>query len=269
MSAFRIDDLPIESNMLTSALDEAQRKVESYFFDIRKQLFEYDQVINTQRDRVYADRRRALQAEDLSSLMLEYAEKTVDDVLEANIPPTTPPEEWALEALAAKMKQYCPLMEDVTGEVLMKVSDGDYEKLREYLHQRGEEAYRAKVAESEAAEPGLSLKVARFFVLAQTDNLWRDHLQAIKFLQQAVSLRGYAQRDPLVEFKLEAYQLYMEMMAQIRRNVIYNIYIFNPEMARVGQDGRTKAETKRSGTSSNSESAKTNSGSRKKAKAKA
>ena len=86
MAAFQIDDLPIESKMLTNALDEAQRKVESYFYDIRKQLFEYDQVLNTQRDRVYYDRRAALEAKDLSPLMVEYAEKTVDDILEANIP---------------------------------------------------------------------------------------------------------------------------------------------------------------------------------------
>ena len=268
MSAFRIDDLPIESSMLTSALDEAQRKVESYFFDIRKQLFEYDQVINTQRDRVYADRRRALESEDLGSLMLEYAEKTVDDVLEANIPPATPPEEWSLEALAFKMKQYCPLMEDLTTELLMEKSNGDYENLRSYLHQRGEEAYQAKVEEAEKAEAGLSMKVARFFVLAQTDNLWRDHLQAVKFLQQAVSLRGYAQRDPLVEFKLEAFELYLEMMAQIRRNVIYNIYVFRPEMARVGDDGRSQAEVEKGVPASNGKSAQ-KTGSRKKLKAKA
>ncbi len=68
----------------------------------------------------------------------------------------------------------------------------------------------------------------RFFVLTQTDNLWKEHLQAIKFLQQAVGLRGYAQRDPLVEYKLEGYNLFLEMMAQIRRNVIYNVYVFDP-----------------------------------------
>ena len=77
-------------------------------------------------------------------------------------------------------------------------------------------------------------RACRFFVLAQTDNLWKEHLQAIKFLQQAVSLRGYAQRDPLVEYKLEGYQLFLEMTAQIRRNVIYNVYCFSPQKALVG-----------------------------------
>lgn len=229
MTAFRIEDLPIESSMLTNALDEAQRKVESYFYDIRKQLFEYDQVLNTQRDRVYADRRSALEADDLSSLMIEYAEQTVDDILEANIPPNVPPEEWPLDSLAAKMKQYCYLMEDVTAESLASECNGDYEKLRQYLKKRGVDAYYQKVSEVDAVEPGLMAKACRFFVLAQTDNLWKEHLQAIKFLQQAVSLRGYAQRDPLVEYKLEGYQLFLELMAQIRRNVIYNVYCFRPD----------------------------------------
>lgn len=84
MRAFRVEDLPIESKMLTKALDEAQRKVENYFFDIRKQLFEYDEVLNSQRDRVYAERRRALESDDLQSLIIEYAELTMDDILEVN-----------------------------------------------------------------------------------------------------------------------------------------------------------------------------------------
>lgn len=84
MRAFRVEDLPIESKMLTKALDEAQRKVENYFFDIRKQLFEYDEVLNSQRDRVYTERRRALESDNLQSLIIEYAELTMDDILEVN-----------------------------------------------------------------------------------------------------------------------------------------------------------------------------------------
>lgn len=85
MLAFRVEDLPIESKMLTKALDEAQRKVENYFFDIRKQLFEYDEVLNSQRDRVYTERRRALESDDLQSLLIEYAELTMDDILEVSV----------------------------------------------------------------------------------------------------------------------------------------------------------------------------------------
>ncbi|XP_074359268.1 protein translocase subunit SECA1, chloroplastic isoform X2 [Apium graveolens] len=107
MRAFRVEDLPIESKMLTKALDEAQRKVENYFFDIRKQLFEYDEVLNSQRDRVYTERRRALESDDLQSLLIEYAELTMDDILEANIGSDTPKESWDLQKLVAKVQQAC------------------------------------------------------------------------------------------------------------------------------------------------------------------
>lgn len=141
MTAFQIEDLPIESQMLTNALDEAQRKVESYFFDIRKQLFEYDQVLNTQRDKVrclehrvllsccaaicmlshpapgapvcvsrdadtrlcqvYGERRRALLSSDLGPQMVEYAERTVDDILEANVDAALPFDQWPLDVRGA------------------------------------------------------------------------------------------------------------------------------------------------------------------------
>jgi len=80
------------------------------------------------------------------------------------------------------------------------------------------------------------MEAERFFILSQTDNLWKQHLQAIKFVQQAVGLRGYAQKDPLIEYKLEGFNLYTEMMAQIRRNVIYSVYMFQPQRAEQQQE---------------------------------
>ncbi|CAK0755431.1 Protein translocase subunit SA1, chloroplastic [Coccomyxa viridis] len=235
MKVFQIEDLPIESKMLTDALTEAQRKVEAYFFDIRKQLWEYDQVLNTQRDKVYLDRRRALASRDLSPLLVEYAERTVDDILEANVNPTLPPKEWPLQQLADKMKQYCYLLSDLEPELLAQEAKGDYEALRDYLRERGVEAYWQKVEEVEAVEKGLATDAQRFFVLTQTDNMWKEHLQAMKFLQQAVGLRGYAQREPLSEYKLEGYGLFLEMMAKIRRNSIYNMYVFQPDQVKKQQ----------------------------------
>ncbi|KAH9313112.1 hypothetical protein KI387_028147, partial [Taxus chinensis] len=78
--------------------------------------------------------------------------------------------------------------------------------------------------EIEKEAPGLMKEAERYFVLTHIDRLWKEHLQAIKFVQQAVGLRGYAQRDPLIEYKLEGYNLFLEMMAQVRRNVIYSVY---------------------------------------------
>lgn len=240
MRAFRVEDLPIESKMLTKALDEAQKKVENYFFEIRKQLFEYDEVLNSQRDRVYTERRRALEANDLQSQMIEYAELTMDDILEANVDPTSPKEEWNLEGLVTKMQQYCYLLNDLTPEQLIE-NCLDYESLRQYLRYCGREAYLQKRREVEKEAEGLMREAERYFVLSQTDRLWKEHLQALKFLQQAVGLRGYAQRDPLVEYKLEGYNLFLELMAQIRRNVIYSVYQFKAVMVK-GNEGMEETD---------------------------
>ncbi|XP_022945327.1 protein translocase subunit SecA, chloroplastic [Cucurbita moschata] len=242
MRAFRVEDLPIESQMLTKALDEAQRKVENYFFDIRKQLFEYDEVLNSQRDRVYTERRRALQSDNLQSLIIEYAELTMDDILEANIGSDTPTESWDLEKLIAKVQQYCYLLDDLTPE-LLKSKNSTYEDLQNYLRLRGREAYLQKRDIVEKEAPGLMKEAERFLVLSNIDRLWKEHLQALKFVQQAVGLRGYAQRDPLIEYKLEGYNLFLDMMAQIRRNVIYSIYQFKPVLVKKDQDSGRKAKS--------------------------
>uniref|UniRef100_A0A061SHA1 Protein translocase subunit SecA n=1 Tax=Tetraselmis sp. GSL018 TaxID=582737 RepID=A0A061SHA1_9CHLO len=249
MSAFRVDDLPIESDMLTRSLNEAQRKVEAYFFDIRKQLNDYDEVLNTQRQKVYADRRKALCSSSLEPVLIEYAEKTADDILEANVDPTLPAAEWALEALAGKFRQYCYLLDDLNAEKLQEEAGGDFEQLRAYLRRRSVEAYQEKRQQVDSVESGLMAEAERFFLLTQTDNLWKDHLQRIKFVQQAVGLRGYAQRDPLVEYKLEGYNLFVEMMANIRRNVIYNVYMFRPEM--INRPEQQKATVQKQAASAN------------------
>nr|GMD60856.1 protein translocase subunit SECA1, chloroplastic [Ipomoea batatas] len=241
MRAFRVEDLPIESKMLTKALDEAQRKVENYFFDIRKQLFEYDEVLNSQRDRIYTERRMALEADDLQPLLTEYAELTMDDILEANVSPDSPRDTWDFEKLIAKVQQYCYLLSDLT-PTLLADKCSNYEELREYLRLRGREAYQQKRDIVEKQAPGLMKEAEKFLILNNIDRLWKEHLQALKFVQQAVGLRGYAQKDPLIEYKLEGYNLFIEMMAQIRRNVIYSVYQFQPVLVKEQDQKRQNTE---------------------------
>lgn len=162
-----------------------------------------------------------------------------------------PAEEWLplLDQLADKLKQYCYLMADIDGAHLANKCNGDYEQLRTYIRDRGIRAYYEKRSIVEEKQSGLMRDVERFFFLAQTDNLWKEHLQAIKFLQQAVGLRGYAQRDPLTEFKLEAFNLFLDMQCRKRRNTIYNVYVFQPidatgEVENGSKKDRKKARNK-------------------------
>ena len=122
--------------------------------------------------------------------------------------------------------RYCVYLRR-TGELEvedLKAHSSSPEELKTFLTSRCQKAYFQKREEVEAVSPGLMQQAQRFFVLSQTDKLWKDHLQRLKFIQTAVGLRGYAQRDPLIEYKLEGYNLFLDMMAQIRRNVIYSVY---------------------------------------------
>ncbi|PIA60684.1 hypothetical protein AQUCO_00300298v1 [Aquilegia coerulea] len=163
---------------------------------------------------------------------------------QANIGPDTPKESWDLEKLVAKVQQYCYLLNDMTPELVASKASS-YEELRDYLHYRGREAYLQKRDIIEEQQPGLMKEAERFLVLSNIDRLWKEHLQAIKFVQQAVGLRGYAQRDPLIEYKLEGYNLFLEMMAQIRRNVIYSIYQFKPVMVKEKKEEHDGKSSKR------------------------
>ena len=119
MNAFRAEeDMPIESGMLTRSLEGAQKKVETYYYDIRKQVFEYDEVMNNQRRAVYAERRRVLEGTALKKLVVSYGELTMNEIVDAYTNPDLPPEEWDLQLLVSKVKEFVYLLEDLEDPML-------------------------------------------------------------------------------------------------------------------------------------------------------
>ena len=228
MNAFQIEeDMPIESRILTGSLENAQRKVETYYYDIRKQVFEYDEVMNNQRRAIYAERRRVLEGQDLKGRVIEYAEQTMDDIVQAYVNPDLPPEEWKLDEMVAKSKEFVYLLDDL--------GPADFEPLsmpemQMFLHEQVRTAYEKKEAEVEQLRPDLMRDAERFFILQQIDTLWREHLQQMDALRESVGLRGYGQQDPLVEYKKEGFEMFLEMMTAIRRNVVYSLFQFQPQM---------------------------------------
>ena len=224
MNAFRVEeDMPIESGMLTRSLEGAQKKVETYYYDIRKQVFEYDEVMNNQRKAVYAERRRVLDGRELKAQVIGYGERTIDDIVEAYVNPDLPPEEWDLDRLSGKVKEFIYLLEDLSPGDLGGLS---VEELKVFLQEQMRNAYDLKEGQVEQSRPGLMREAERFFILQQIDTLWREHLQAMDALRESVGLRGYGQKDPLIEYKNEGYDMFLEMMTQMRRNVIYSMFMF-------------------------------------------
>ncbi len=228
MNAFRVEeDMPIESGMLTRSLEGAQKKVETYYYDIRKQVFEYDEVMNNQRKAVYVERRRVLEGRELKQQVIGYGERTIVDIVEAYVNPDLPPEEWDLANLIAKVKEFIYLLEDLTPEQLHGLQ---MEELKAFLQEQMRNAYDIKEGQVDQQRPGLMREAERYFILQQIDTLWREHLQAMEALRESVGLRGYGQKDPLIEYKNEGYDMFLEMMTQMRRNVIYSMFMFQPRM---------------------------------------
>jgi len=228
MNAFRVEeDMPIESKMLTRSLEGAQKKVETFYYDTRKQVFEYDEVMNNQRRAIYAERRRVLEGLDLKEQVIQYAEKTMDDIVEAYVNPELPQEEWQLDQLVEKVKEFVYLLQDLEPQHLEDMLIGD---IKTFLHEEVRKAYDLKEAQVDQIQPGLMRQAERFFILQQIDTLWREHLQSMDALRESVGLRGYGQKDPLIEYKQEGYETFLEMMIDIRRNVVYSLFQFQPQV---------------------------------------
>ena len=226
MNAFRVeDDMPIESGMLNRSLEGAQKKVETYYYDIRKQVFEYDEVMNKQRKNIYTERRCVLDGRGLKQQVIGYGERTINDIVDAYVNPDLPPEEWDLEQVVSKAKEFVYLLEDLTPEQLQGLT---LDELKAFLQEQMRNAYDIKEGQVEHARPGLMREAERFFILQQIDTLWREHLQAMDALRESVGLRGYGQKDPLIEYKNEGYDMFLDMMIQMRRNVIYSMFMFQP-----------------------------------------
>ena len=160
--------------------------------------------------------------------MIEFGERTIDDIVEAYVNPELPPEEWDLTRLTDKVKEFIYLLQDLTPEQVQGLS---MEELKAFLKEQMRNAYDMKESQVDQLQPGLMRQAERFFTLQQIDTLWREHLQAMEALRESVGLRGYGQKDPLIEYKNEGYDMFLEMMIQVRRNVIYSMFMFQPQPA--------------------------------------
>ncbi|MHC0064108.1 preprotein translocase subunit SecA [Nostoc sp. UIC 10890] len=233
MNAFQVEeDMPIESGMLTRSLEGAQKKVETYYYDIRKQVFEYDEVMNNQRRAIYAERRRVLEGQDLKEQVIKYAEKTMDDIVDYYINIDLPSEEWELEKLVEKVKEFVYLLADLQASQLEDITVSE---IKAFLHEQVRIAYDLKEAQIDQVQPGLMRQAERFFILQRIDTLWREHLQQMDALRESVGLRGYGQKDPLIEYKSEGYELFLDMMVNIRRDVVYSLFMFQPQPQQMAQ----------------------------------
>jgi preprotein translocase subunit SecA len=220
------DDVPLESKMVTRAIQSAQSQVEARNFEIRKNVLKYDDVLNRQREVIYAERRRVLEGEDLHEQVRHF----VDDVIAGYVTAATTEgfaEEWDLDQLWQALKTLYPI--SLTVDEVVEEAGGRERltaaMLTEELQSDAQHAYDAR-EEQVGAEAMRELE--RRVVLSVLDRKWREHLYEMDYLQEGISLRAMAQRDPLVEYQREGFQLFQAMTEAIKEESVG--YLFNLEV---------------------------------------
>jgi len=205
-----LDDLPLESNLLTKSLDAAQKRVEERDYDGRKYLFDYDDILNKQRNIVYYERRKLLESQSLRETILAYGEQVIKDIITLLKDPKFPKTNSMIEELFKT--RLVSLNSDLNSL--------DSFELKTYLFQEFWLSYETKVLEFEICQTGLIRSFERTIILYYTDIAWKEHLQKIALLRDAVGWRSYGQRNPLFEFKEEAYNLFQNRNITIRHLLI-------------------------------------------------
>jgi len=214
------EDLPIEHRMVTKAIENAQKNVESNNFETRKNLLKYDDVMNTQREIIYAERRRILEGQNLHDQVEEIIQETVEGAVSIYTNPGTFPEEWDLAGLFRHVEQICPLS---FGPDDLEVESLTQEALTAAFAEEAGELYRQR--EELFARDGNDVRdVERVVMLRVIDNRWREHLYEMDHLRDSVGLRAFAGRDPVVEFQSEAYDTFQEMIAGIKEEFLRYMY---------------------------------------------
>jgi len=206
----------IEHPMITRAIERAQKRVEGINFDIRKNLLEYDDVANDQRKVIYQQRLELLKSEDISQSIVNMRDDALNTMMDRFIPPQSLEEQWQIAGLEQQLHQDFGLNLPIS-EWLKQDTHLHEETLREKIVQEIKNTYDLKTA---SMEPATIQRMQKSVILQALDTHWRDHLAAMDHLRQGIHLRGYAQKNPAQEFKRESFNMFTDMLAGIKYEVI-------------------------------------------------
>lgn len=237
------ENMAIENSLITRQIQSAQKKVETYHFDIRKSVLEYDDVMNIQREKFYAQRRKVLRGGNLSEDIYYMIEKEIDRLLRSYIAPDLHPEEYIYEDLQTMVKELHSIIPQLSG---IQVSDiqtlrfeAIYDKLKEFALQSYKDhevevinfynqvvaQYDTEAVPQEAfSDNNVIRNLEKDILLRVVDNKWIDHLHNIDMLREGIGLRAYGQKDPLIEYKREAYDLFNKMMYEIQGDTVKHLF---------------------------------------------
>ena len=235
----------IEHKMLSSAIEKAQKKIESNNYGIRKNLLEYDQVNNEQREIIYKERRRVLDGESMRDSIYKMITDIVDNTVDMCIADDADNEEWDLNELNSLLNPIIPL-QPVTKEDIKKIKKN---QLKQNLKEKAVKLYETK--EAEFPEPEQLRELERVILLKVIDRKWMDHIDDMDQLRQGIGLQAYGQRDPLVEYKMSGYEMFDTMSAGIQEDTLRLLYhvrieqkVEREEVAKVTGTNKDDSEVK-------------------------
>ena len=215
------EDMPIEHGMITKSIETAQKRVENRNFDIRKHVLQYDDVMNQQRELIYRQRRQVLTGENIRDSVMEMIDTAVDRAVTTYVPEGVHEEEWDLQALLEHAEQLFLPAHSLTPEDLEGMGR---DQLKEFLAEQSKEAYAAR---EQTLGDETMRELERMVMLRIVDDKWMDHLDAMDQLREGIGLRAYGQKDPLVEYKFEGYEMFQNMIDTIQDDVVRYMFRVN------------------------------------------
>ena len=237
------EDIAIENALITKQIQSAQKKVETYHFDIRKSVLEYDDVMNIQREKFYAQRRKVLAGKNLSEDIYYMIEKEIDRLLRSYISPEQHPEEYVYEDLERMIKELHSIIPQLSHFTVNDIQNLRYEaiykKLKDFAikayadhEQEVIDFYNEVVAKYDPdfmpqiafSQDNVIRNLEKDILLRVVDNKWIDHLHNIDMLRDSIGLRAYGQKDPLIEYKREAYEMFNKMMYEIQEDTVRHLF---------------------------------------------
>lgn len=244
MNALNVEeDIAIEHPLITRQIQSAQKKVETYHFDIRKSVLEYDDVMNIQREKFYAQRRKVLFGRNLSEDIYYMIEKEIDRMLRAYISPEQNPEEYIFEDLQTMIRELHSIIPQLSGVSVSDVQGLRFDAIYDKIKTLAIQAYRTHeeevinfyndvvekydanfVPQTPFSDDNVIRNLEKDILLRVVDNKWIDHLHNIDMLREGIGLRAYGQKDPLIEYKREAYDLFNKMMFEIQGDTVKHLF---------------------------------------------
>ncbi len=234
------EDIPIEHDLISKSIGNAQTRVEGHNFDIRKHLLEYDDVVNKQREIVYEQRQQVLSEENLKPIISDMIHEELTSL--AALHTTGYAEDWDLEALQSSLRTIMPLPATLTSSRWRKLTP---QEIEEQILNLAERLYEEKERQLGAED---MRRLERLVMLRTVDNLWIRHLTGLDNLREGIGLRAYGQQDPLMAFKKEAHEMYAELLAAIQRAIVGDVYRVNlvrEPRPRPTREMRTNVEAQR------------------------